>query len=106
MKQRNKKVKRNRGSRIAVAASVTISSALGILSQSDAFASEAVGAMDLQSAPKREWAVSTRWENDCFGGTDKFYTDGVSLAVSHTGPSWMDPFANRLPWGEGRRTVG
>ena len=36
----------------------------------------------------------------------RFYTDGISLGVSHTGPSWMDPVANWLPWGEGRRTVG
>jgi hypothetical protein len=108
MKQRNKKAKakRNRGSRVAIAASVTISSALGVLSQSGAFASDGVGVTDLQSAPKREWAASVRWENDAFGGTDKAYTDGVSLGVSHTGPSWMDPLANWLPWGEGRRTVG
>lgn len=58
------------------------------------------------AVPKREWAASVRWENDAFGGTDKFYTDGVALGVSHTGPSWMDPVANFLPWGEGRRTVG
>jgi hypothetical protein len=55
---------------------------------------------------KREWTASVRWENDAFGGTDKFYTDGISLGVLHTGPSWMDPVANWLPWGEGRRTVG
>ena len=62
--------------------------------------------MGLQSASEREWAASVRFENDCFGGTDRYYTDGVSLGVSHTGPSWIDPFANWLPWGEGRRTVG
>ena len=100
------KANRNRGSRVAVAAGVTISSALGVLSHSGAFAADGVGATDLQSAPKREWAVSVRWENDTFGGNDRFYTDGISLAVSHTGPSWMDAFANWLPWGEGRRTVG
>ena len=55
---------------------------------------------------QRQWTASVRWENDTFGGTDRFYTDGVSLGVSHTGPSWMDPVANWLPWGEGRRTVG
>ena len=58
------------------------------------------------AAPKRQWAASVRWENDAFGGTDKFYTDGVAIALSHTGPSWMDPVADWLPWGEGRRTVG
>jgi hypothetical protein len=30
----------------------------------------------------------------------------VALGVSHTGPSWLDPLADWLPWGEGRRTVG
>lgn len=55
--------------------------------------------------PSRQWAASVRWENDTFGGTDRFYTDGVSLGISHSGPSWMDPVANWLPWGEGRRTV-
>ncbi len=58
------------------------------------------------AAEPRQWAMSVRWENDTFGGTDRFYTDGVSLGVSHTGPSWIDPFANWLSWGEGRRTVG
>ena len=108
MKQRNKKAKanRNRSSRVAGAVSITISSVLGVFSQSDALASNGVGAMDLQSASKREWAASVRWENDCFGNTDKNYTDGVSLGLSHTGPSWMDTFANWLPWGEGCRTVG
>jgi len=100
------KANRNRVSHVAIAGSVTISSLLGISSQSEAIGSDAVGTADLQDTPKREWATSIRWENDTFGGTDRFYTDGVSLGVSHTGPSWMDPFANWLPWGEGRRTVG
>jgi hypothetical protein len=55
---------------------------------------------------KRDWSVSVRWENDKFGGTDRFYTDGISISLAHTGPSWMDPLANWLPWGHGRRTVG
>lgn len=55
---------------------------------------------------QRLWMFSARWENDTFGGSDRFYTDGVSLSLSHTGPSWLDPVADRLPWGEGRRTVG
>jgi len=100
------KANRNRVSHVAIAGSVTISSLLGISSQSEAIGSDAVGTADLQDTPKREWATSIRWENDTFGETDRFYTDGVSLGVSHTGPSWMDPFANWLPWGEGRRTVG
>jgi len=99
------KANRNRRSRIAIAAKVTISGALGVFSQSGAFGSEGVGVTDLQHASKREWAASIRWENDIFGGTDQYYTDGISLAVSHTGPSWMDPLADWLPWGEGRRTV-
>jgi len=55
----------------------------------------------------RLWSVSIRWENDTFGGTDRFYTDGVSLSVAHTGRSWLDPIADRLPgWlAKGRRTV-
>lgn len=111
MKQRTKnpiiaKSKRNRGSCVAVAAGVSFSSALGFFSPSGAFAADAVAPTDLPSAPKREWAASVRWENDTFGGTDRFYTDGVALGVSHTGPSWMDPVADWLPWGEGRRTVG
>jgi lipid A 3-O-deacylase len=97
---------RNRGSRAAVAAGVTISGALGILAPCGAFAADGVAPMDLPNAPSREWAVSVRWENDTFGGTDKFYTDGVALGVTHTGPSWLDPLADWLPWGGGRRTVG
>jgi lipid A 3-O-deacylase len=58
------------------------------------------------SAEPRQWSFSLRWENDTFGGTDRFYTDGVALSLTHTGPSWMDPVANWLPWGQGRRTVG
>jgi lipid A 3-O-deacylase len=100
------KVNRNRGSRVAGAAGYALMGAVGAFTHSGAFASDGVGSPDLLRAPKREWAVSARWENDTFGGTDRFYTDGVALGVSHTGPSWMDPFANWLPWGEGRRTVG
>jgi hypothetical protein len=80
--------------------------AVGAFAHSGAFASDGVGAGDVLSEPKREWAASVRWENDTFGATDRFYTDGVALGVSHTGPSWMDPVADWLPWGGGRRTVG
>ena len=70
-------------------------------------ADEAVQATGEPSRTRpREWSVSLRWENDTFGGTDRFYTDGVLLSLTHTGPSWMDPVADWLPWGEGRRTVG
>jgi len=58
----------------------------------------------VQAEPRR-WSVSLRWENDTFAGTDRFYTDGVSLSLAHTGSSWLDPLADRLPWGLGRRTV-
>lgn len=56
--------------------------------------------------PLRLWTASVRWENDLFAGTDQFYTNGVSLGLSHTGRSWIDPAAELLPWGQGRRTVG
>lgn len=55
--------------------------------------------------PARTWAVSLRWENDTFGGTDRFYTNGAAVTLSHTGPSWADLLFNPLPWGGGRRTV-
>lgn len=79
----------------------------GMPASAGAIDGEAPHETDIALRPaKLEWATSFRWENDTFGGTDRFYTDGVSLAVSHTGPSWMDPVADWLPWGEGRRTVG
>ena len=88
-------------------ASVPFLGALGISIPQQASAGEATEyPTNAPTAPKREWAASFRWENDSFGGTDRFYTDGIALGVSHTGPSWMDPVANWLPWGEGRRTVG
>lgn len=52
------------------------------------------------------WTVSARWENDTFGGSDRFYTDGVSLSLSYTGSNWLDPLADWLPFGQGRRTIG
>jgi hypothetical protein len=55
---------------------------------------------------KHDWAASVRWENDTFSGTDRYYTDGVSIGLSETGPNWLDPLADSLPWGEGRRTIG
>jgi hypothetical protein len=85
-------------------------SALGALelsAQSHAFAAEAVrDHASLSAGAKRQWSASVRWENDTFGGTDRFYTDGVALGITHTRPSWIDPLADWLPWGEGRRTVG
>src|SRR5512146_1322378 len=105
MKQRNTNRVVGQASRLSSRASLamtaTISSALGIFSQCGACAASAVAPADLNSDPQREWAMSLRWENDTFGGTDKFYTDGVALGISHTGPSWLDPLADWLPWGDG-----
>jgi lipid A 3-O-deacylase len=58
------------------------------------------------SAEKRQWSSSLCWENDIFGDTDRFYTNGLSLALSHTGPSWLDPLVDLLPWGQVRRSLG
>jgi hypothetical protein len=55
--------------------------------------------------PARTWAVSLRFENDVFANSDRFYTNGVGVALSHTGPSWADLVFDWLPWGSGRRTV-
>ena len=79
--------------------------ALAFLAANAAGATNEIGSA-ARSAETRLWSFSASWENDTFGGTDQFYTDGVSLALAHTGPSWMDPVANWLPWGQGRRTVG
>lgn len=97
---------RSRAGRMAGAASITLAGALGISAYAGGLATDSAGCAEDPGASKREWAVSLRWENDTFGGSDRFYTDGVSLAVSHTGPSWLDSLANCLPWGAGRRTVG
>lgn len=78
---------------------------LAFLAANAAGATNDLGSAAL-SAESRLWSVSVTWENDTFGGTDQFYTDGVALSLAHTGPSWLDPVANWLPWGEGRRTVG
>ena len=75
------KANRDCGSRVLSVASVALSGALGVFSQCSALASDSFGSTPEPSAPKREWAASVRWENDTFGGTDKFYTDGISLAL-------------------------
>jgi len=54
----------------------------------------------------RQWSASIRWENDTFGGSDRFYTDGVSVSVAHTGRSWLDNVVDKLPWRSERRTIG
>jgi lipid A 3-O-deacylase len=96
---------RTPASRVAAAAGYALVGAFGAFAQSGAFASDTLVPTNSLTTSKREWAAAVRWENDTFGGTDRFYTDGVALGISHTGPSWMDPVANWLPWGEGRRTV-
>lgn len=94
------------GRHVGGTVSMIVSGLLGAFVSSSVIASDALLATNQSEAPRRAWALSLRWENDTFGGTDRFYTDGVALALSHTGPSWMDPVADWLPWGEGRRTVG
>jgi hypothetical protein len=55
--------------------------------------------------PVRSWAASLRWENDAYGDSDSSYTNGIGIALAHTGPSWADVPFDWLPWGGGRRTV-
>jgi hypothetical protein len=57
------------------------------------------------ATPARTWAVSVHWENDTFADEDSLYTNGMGVALSHTGPSWADPLFDLLPWRTGRRTV-
>lgn len=52
------------------------------------------------------WAVTARWENDSFAGSDRYYTDGVSLSVTRGGDSALDPLIDRLPWSDADRTLG
>jgi hypothetical protein len=87
------------------AGTIALTAAAGLLFQQNALPADLPETAEGQSAPKRQWIASLRWENDTFGGTDRFYTDGVALGISHTGPSWMDPVADWLPWGQERRTV-
>lgn len=55
---------------------------------------------------KTLWSLALLWENDSLALTDRFYTNGIGLALTQTGKNWLDPLADRLPWGYGRRTVG
>jgi hypothetical protein len=54
----------------------------------------------------QHWSVTTRWENDRFGGTDQFYTNGASISAIRTGESWVDAIANQLPWASGHHSIG
>jgi hypothetical protein len=62
-------------------------------------------AEEAPATPARTWAVSVHWENDTFADEDSLYTNGMGVALSHTGPSWADPLFDLLPWRTGRRTV-
>jgi hypothetical protein len=66
----------------------------------------ALAGVQVTNSVPQEWSVSARFDNDSFGGTDRYYTDGVALSLTQTGPNWLDPLADWLPWGQGRRTVG
>ncbi len=52
------------------------------------------------------WALTARWENDSFAGSDRYYTDGVALSVTRGGASALDPLIDRLPGSDAERTVG
>ncbi len=103
------KNKTNSVVRLRAAAALTGQVFLGIgsiLTSQAIAAAEPADPSTTGPSPKSEWTASIRWENDTFGGSDRFYTDGVSVGLSQTGKNWLDPLADRLPWGEGRRTVG
>ncbi|MDX1950800.1 MAG: lipid A deacylase LpxR family protein [Verrucomicrobiota bacterium] len=95
------------GFKAAAALSGKIVFGLGSILPLHAAAAEPAAVLtNVLSEAKSEWTSSLRWENDTFGGSDRFYTDGISIGFSQTGKNWMDPLAECLPWGEGRRTVG
>jgi hypothetical protein len=48
--------------------------------------------------PEPGWSFSVRWENDTFGGTDRFYTDGISLALFRMEPRWLRSWTDRQGW--------
>jgi len=54
----------------------------------------------------RQWSASIHWENDTFGNTDRYYTNGISFALTHSGAGWMENIADCLPWGHGYSTIG
>lgn len=56
------------------------------------------GAVGAASDPPDNWAFSLRWENDTFSGTDRFYTDGISLALFRLGPRWLQEWCDRRGW--------
>lgn len=102
----SRRANRDRRSSVFGVPRSALATALGDAAQWGVLAAENPGSTNDLSAPKRRWAASLRWKNDTFGGSYRFYTDAISLAVSHTGPGWQDPIANWFPWGEGRHTAG
>lgn len=56
------------------------------------------GTVNAAPDPPAGWAFSMRWENDTFGGTDRFYTDGISLALFCLEPHWLREGLERRGW--------
>ena len=94
---------RRESAKFFMAGAVVVGVALSVAEAAEA--TNTTTPIEVRGEP-RQWSFAVRWENDTFGGTDRFYTDGVSLSRAHTGSSWLDPLADWLPWGSGRRTVG
>ena len=70
-----------------------------------ATAMEATAVSQATPPPARIWTAAIRWENDTVANNDRFYTNGAAVSLAHTGESWANPVIDRLPWGQGRRTV-
>ena len=51
------------------------------------------------------WAFSVRWENDTFGGTDRFYTDGISVSLFRLEPDWLRRCSEQLGWAPDQTAV-
>ena len=103
---------RHLGNQRLLTSSPTVLKAPLLFQAALAVALAAAGASEATNAPSpvlttepRRWSLSLRWENDMFAGTDRFYTDGISLSLLHTGGGWLEPVADWLPWGKGRHCV-
>ena len=79
--------------------------AVGLARWEPVEAATADGLSTERATDARLWTVGIRWENDTFADQDQFYTNGMALSLAHTGPSWVDPVMDWLPWYQGRRTV-
>lgn len=83
--------------------------ALLVLSPSADGESSKEGGDSPSSAAERSrplWSLAFLWENDSLARTDRFYTNGIGIALTQTGKNGLDPLTDRLPWAKGRRTVG